>query len=153
MYFFPNLQIIFNVPPPPSTPPVVAPPSVSTSPTIRHVFQRILRNPSEAVPVAAPATESATSVPTEDVHFYVNLDTLYPPASGLTIEQIHDVSDLEVMEPGDPSMLCTVCQNACEPGSIVQTLRRCRHRFHPVCIQRWLVLHSSCPVCRTLLTP
>ena len=158
MYFFPNLQIIFNVsPPPPSAPSVVVPPvsasstQTSTSPTISQVFQRILRNPSETASAGAAAAESATSVQTDDVHFYVNLDAMYPPAPGLTIEQIHEVSDLEVMEPGNASVLCTICQNACEPGSVIQTLRQCRHRYHPVCIQRWLVLHNSCPVCRTSL--
>ena len=166
MNFFPNLQVIFNIstplassqpPPPPSTSTASTETTTSTttsesisntSPTVSQVIHRILRP-------NAPLATSSDSAQTEDVHLYVNLDAMYPPIMGLTMEQIHEMTTLQVMEnqTSGAVLLCTICQNPCDAGSIVQTLRPCSHCFHPVCIQRWLVLQNSCPLCRTVLVP
>jgi len=175
MNFFPNLQIIFNVFPPASplstatnsfpdsspVPPVPVPGPVSSSststsstsvstnassPTVSQIIQRILRP-------TAPITQVDDGIGAQnDMHFYVNLDSIYPPVTGLTVEQIHDRTTLQVFG-GTTSILCTICQNPCEPGSIVQTIEECHHVFHPVCIERWLVQNNSCPVCRSVVSP
>ena len=174
MNFFPNLQIVLYMYPNPSTASVsLSAPAVpvsttaetltnspstsasttqtsnsTSSPTVSQILQRILRP-------GAPSAQTSGDDPTNDTQFYVNLDALYPLTQntnhpqGLSIEQIHDASELGVFQ--GPSMLCTVCQIACEEGTIVQTLQTCQHRFHPVCIQRWLLNNNSCPVCRTHL--
>lgn len=183
MNFFPNLQIIFNVfpsasPLPTATssfpdsspvPPLSSVPvpvenvlnpasssststsSTSTStnassPTVSQIIQRILRP-------SAPITQVDDGNGAQnDMHFYVNLDSIYPPVTGLTVEQIHDRTTLQVFG-SSTSILCTICQNPCEPGSIVQTIEECHHVFHPVCIERWLVQNNSCPVCRSVVAP
>jgi hypothetical protein len=123
--------------------------SVSTnasSPTVSQIIQRILRP-------TAPITQVDDGIGAQnDMHFYVNLDSIYPPVTGLTVEQIHDRTTLQVFG-GTTSILCTICQNPCEPGSIVQTIEECHHVFHPVCIERWLVQNNSCPVCRSVVSP
>lgn len=156
MNFFPNLQIIFNLSSPDefssndrarrqsttvAGTQTTTSSSTESSPTVSQIIQRILR----------PSVPLAQQVEDNDVHFYVNLDGIYPSTSGMTIEQIHDMTVLGVLEAETPSILCTVCQNPCEPGSIVQTIQHCHHVFHPVCIERWLINNNSCPVCRSTL--
>lgn len=43
---------------------------------------------------------------------------------------------------------CSICLEAMGVRSSVKTLP-CWHRFHESCIDRWLGLHNSCPVCKT----
>jgi len=45
---------------------------------------------------------------------------------------------------------CTVCLEDIVPGDTVRTLP-CLHRFHTACIDRWLALHNSCPICKTAI--
>jgi hypothetical protein len=118
----------------------------ASSPTVSQIIQRILR------PTAPITQVDDGNGAQNDMHFYVNLDSIYPPVTGLTVEQIHDRTTLQVFG-GSTSILCTICQNPCEPGSIVQTIEECRHVFHPVCIERWLVQNNSCPVCRSVVSP
>lgn len=150
MNFFPHLQIIFNLTSDgarrdTTTATQTASPATTTdsSPTVSQIIQRILR------PSVPPPQHAEDNTSGSDVHFYVNLDGMYPSPSGMTIEQIHDMTVLGVLEL---ESVCTVCQNPCDPGSIVQTIRQCHHVFHPVCIERWLINNDSCPVCRSTLT-
>ncbi|CAI9098207.1 OLC1v1034816C1 [Oldenlandia corymbosa var. corymbosa] len=43
---------------------------------------------------------------------------------------------------------CPVCLSAFVEGDFVRQLSGCKHSFHVGCIDRWLVTHSNCPVCR-----
>lgn len=43
---------------------------------------------------------------------------------------------------------CVVCLGELEEGAAVRVLPSCRHVFHVICIDRWFLAHSSCPVCR-----
>lgn len=127
MNFFPNLQIVFNISPPP-------PPR-----SVRHV------------------STNSGSGNEEDIHFYVNLDAPPPPPNasssslvGLSVQEAHDQTSLSVWSSENP-MYCVVCLTVCEEGVVVQTVDRCGHVFHPACILRWLMQNGSCPVCRIQL--
>lgn len=48
------------------------------------------------------------------------------------------------------SNTCTVCL---EDREELRTLPECMHSFHMPCIDMWLSLHSSCPICRSNATP
>ncbi|KAL7002443.1 hypothetical protein U1Q18_003598 [Sarracenia purpurea var. burkii] len=48
---------------------------------------------------------------------------------------------------------CSICLCEYRDGEMVRILPECRHFFHPVCIDAWLKLNASCPVCRNSPLP
>lgn len=46
---------------------------------------------------------------------------------------------------------CAICLLEFAEGERVRVLPKCDHGFHPKCIDKWLVAHSSCPTCRQCL--
>eukprot|EP00656_Telonema_subtile_P057437 TRINITY_DN9448_c0_g1_i2.p1 TRINITY_DN9448_c0_g1~~TRINITY_DN9448_c0_g1_i2.p1 ORF type:complete len:280 (-),score=63.50 TRINITY_DN9448_c0_g1_i2:141-980(-) len=47
---------------------------------------------------------------------------------------------------GDPT--CSICLSEYEEDEEIKHLPSCAHVFHVSCIDEWLVLNPSCPVCR-----
>jgi len=68
-----------------------------------------------------------------------------PPADKSKIDSIpkHTTTQKDVDENAD----CAVCQSTYELGEEVKQLP-CTHMFHIPCLDPWLVLHDSCPICR-----
>jgi hypothetical protein len=66
------------------------------------------------------------------------------PASRVSIEVMPRVAVTkeEVVEKD-----CAICLDGYEVGGEAREMP-CKHRFHSGCIERWLGLHGSCPVCR-----
>jgi hypothetical protein len=64
-----------------------------------------------------------------------------PPASKASIKAMPDV---EVDEGGGE---CVICLDELEVGGVAKEMP-CKHRFHTNCIEKWLGIHGSCPVCR-----
>jgi len=64
-----------------------------------------------------------------------------PPASKASIEALLNV---EVDEDGRE---CVICLDELEVGGVAKEMP-CKHRFHASCIEKWLGIHGSCPVCR-----
>ncbi|WVZ79034.1 hypothetical protein U9M48_026662 [Paspalum notatum var. saurae] len=51
-----------------------------------------------------------------------------------------------------PPAGCAICLSEFADGERIRLLPVCGHRFHVVCIDRWLLAHCSCPTCRRRLS-
>lgn len=67
-----------------------------------------------------------------------------PPASKESIDAMPSVKIGEQEEGGGE---CVICLEEWEVGRVVKEMP-CKHRFHQDCIEKWLGIHGSCPVCR-----
>lgn len=60
--------------------------------------------------------------------------------------------------PNDAST-CAICLSEYKPKESLRTIPECNHYFHAECIDEWLKLNATCPVCRnspgslSLVTP
>ncbi|XP_071732253.1 RING-H2 finger protein ATL66-like [Rutidosis leptorrhynchoides] len=44
---------------------------------------------------------------------------------------------------------CSICLGGFEEEEKVKMLPNCCHFYHCECVDKWLITHTSCPVCRT----
>lgn len=63
-------------------------------------------------------------------------------SSELTSRQINSMKDSNTCE-------CSICMGEFQVGTIVKKLPPCNHTFHCDCIDSWLRLHNTCPICRS----
>ncbi|PWA59262.1 zinc finger, RING/FYVE/PHD-type [Artemisia annua] len=43
---------------------------------------------------------------------------------------------------------CAICLSDYKPSDVIRVLQKCGHLFHVKCIDTWLNVHPTCPVCR-----
>lgn len=67
-----------------------------------------------------------------------------PPASKASIDALESVEVAGGEGDGDQ---CVICLEEWEAGEKAKQMP-CKHRFHGECIEKWLNIHGSCPVCR-----
>ncbi|RZC94039.1 hypothetical protein C5167_016733 [Papaver somniferum] len=74
--------------------------------------------------------------------------------SATTHKQKDDQNGGGAAEDGDHDVLeCAVCLSGFEENEIGRILPKCKHSFHVECIDMWFHSHSTCPLCRTPVTP
>lgn len=61
------------------------------------------------------------------------------------------VTYAEIKRHRSGELECAVCLTAFEDGDELRLLPQCSHAFHPDCIEPWLQVHVTCPLCRTNL--
>ncbi|XP_073016737.1 putative RING-H2 finger protein ATL21A [Primulina eburnea] len=49
-------------------------------------------------------------------------------------------------EPNDNT--CTICLSEYKPKETLRSIPECQHCFHADCVDQWLKLKASCPICR-----
>ncbi|KAK8508002.1 hypothetical protein V6N13_055466 [Hibiscus sabdariffa] len=79
----------------------------------------------------------------------------FPPVPGIdVVDRLGVVRYTDCGIDKDEEVTCAVCLCKIEEDDEIRELR-CNHLFHKVCLDRWLgySYSSTCPVCRTVLTP
>lgn len=51
----------------------------------------------------------------------------------------------------DTTEQCIICINTIQLNETIRVLR-CKHKFHKSCIDKWLISHLQCPICRQNVT-
>ncbi|MBA0591434.1 RING-H2 finger protein ATL70 [Gossypium raimondii] len=64
-------------------------------------------------------------------------------------------SEAKLLKKGSTDTCCSICLNDYKGSDSLSMLPNCGHLFHLECVDHWLRLQSTCPVCRTspILTP
>ncbi|KAF2307172.1 hypothetical protein P3X46_035159 [Hevea brasiliensis] len=62
-------------------------------------------------------------------------------------------SEVKGLKIGKAALECAVCLCEFEDDETLRLIPKCDHVFHPDCIDVWLASHTTCPVCRSNLTP
>nr|XP_010327007.1 RING-H2 finger protein ATL20-like [Solanum lycopersicum] len=74
------------------------------------------------------------------------------PTSGLDDCMIQSYKKIVLGEslrlPGLNSLTCPICLVEYIPGDSIRIIPVCQHCFHVQCIDEWLKMKSTCPVCR-----
>ncbi|KAL3622232.1 hypothetical protein CASFOL_033643 [Castilleja foliolosa] len=91
-----------------------------------------------------------------------HLVTIGPPPSppsiiGLDESTIESYTKVILGEsrrlPGPNGATCPICLVDYHPKDIIRCIPQCDHCFHSECIDEWLRLNGSCPVCRNSPSP
>ncbi|KAL8050443.1 hypothetical protein ABFX02_06G082300 [Erythranthe guttata] len=77
-------------------------------------------------------------------------------SDGATSSSISSYPQFAYSEIGDHKIIneshasaCSICLADYEAADLVRLLPSCGHFFHVKCIDPWLILHPTCPVCRS----
>ncbi|MBA0862831.1 hypothetical protein Goshw_013377 [Gossypium schwendimanii] len=60
---------------------------------------------------------------------------------------------VEVMGSSAGNTICSICLCEYRESEMLRMMPECRHCFHVTCIDAWLKLNGSCPVCRNSPLP
>ncbi|XP_058085750.1 RING-H2 finger protein ATL70-like [Magnolia sinica] len=58
-------------------------------------------------------------------------------------------SHVKIQNKNTNSSCCPICLADYKDTDMLRLLPDCRHLFHVKCVDAWLLLHPTCPVCRT----
>ncbi|KAL1370593.1 hypothetical protein AAHE18_01G071900 [Arachis hypogaea] len=74
-------------------------------------------------------------------------------AKGLSKDSVEKISKIIItsdnnVDASGEKVSCSVCLQDFQIGETVRSLPHCHHMFHQPCIDKWLIRHGSCPLCR-----
>jgi hypothetical protein len=79
------------------------------------------------------------------------IDEIPTRTIGATTGGDNDVENPDESKAGSSSEECAVCMESFGPGEEVRVLP-CNHEFHVACVDQWLRMRSTCPLCRSDIT-
>jgi hypothetical protein len=101
----------------------------------------------EATPIppmqVPPGTAEAAAAAGGDVELEAGMDEAAISALPRVVVQGGDAAEAS----------CAVCLGDYDRGDVLRVLPGCEHSFHRPCVDQWLRLRPSCPVCRTPPAP
>lgn len=62
-------------------------------------------------------------------------------------------SEAKLQKKDSTAMCCSICLADYKSSDMLRVLPDCNHLFHVKCVDPWLRLHPTCPVCRTSPIP
>ncbi|XP_049936517.1 NEP1-interacting protein 2-like [Nymphaea colorata] len=73
--------------------------------------------------------------------------------TGMLPESIKKLPNFVVDNQGNmkssiKGITCVICFQDLDQGDAARSLPQCGHLFHMICVDKWLLVHASCPVCR-----
>uniref|UniRef100_A0A7C9DRX6 RING-type domain-containing protein n=1 Tax=Opuntia streptacantha TaxID=393608 RepID=A0A7C9DRX6_OPUST len=74
-------------------------------------------------------------------------------AKGLSGDLVEKIPKIKItnknnVDASGERVSCSVCLQDFQIGEMVRSLPQCHHMFHLPCIDKWLLRHGSCPLCR-----
>ncbi|KAL0428741.1 UNVERIFIED_CONTAM: putative RING-H2 finger protein ATL21A [Sesamum radiatum] len=79
------------------------------------------------------------------------------PAAGLDDSSIETYRKIILGEsrrlPGPNGVTCPICLADYHPNDTIRCIPECEHCFHSDCIDEWLRMQNTCPVCRNSPSP
>ncbi|EGO56509.1 hypothetical protein NEUTE1DRAFT_101788 [Neurospora tetrasperma FGSC 2508] len=102
----------------------------------------------ETVPSIAKS-QGPMTVPSVEASEQASSATVYGAQTGMT----NTAGDIENTTSDDINLGCPICTEDFTIGEDVRVLP-CNHRYHPACVDPWLVnISGTCPLCRLDLRP
>ncbi|XP_039126138.1 RING-H2 finger protein ATL67-like [Dioscorea cayenensis subsp. rotundata] len=77
----------------------------------------------------------------------------HSPVPGLDPAAINSYPKFPFSAEKGGDVVCSICLCEYRDGEMLRMMPDCRHYFHLMCIDAWLRLNASCPVCRTSPMP
>ncbi|CAN1264116.1 Putative RING-H2 finger protein ATL21A [Linum perenne] len=109
------------------------------------------------------ATSSSSSAATTNNHhqsypqFNPASVTIPTPSTGLDGPTIESYPKMVLGEsrrlPKPDDNTCSICLSEYNPKETLKTIPDCHHLFHAECIDEWLRLNGTCPICRNCPQP
>jgi hypothetical protein len=73
---------------------------------------------------------------------------------GLDHSRIEQYPKIQLAESGQlPKSIdnvCSICLSEYKPMETLRSIPQCNHHFHADCIDVWLKMNATCPLCRNL---